>query len=493
MPAQDGHGIRLAYPAFDGEMPWAEGRLCADNQIKYPTHTFDLKFSDAHSVSFTQDIKKNHPHNGQDVHVSGDVVVRRAGKGTPGPSITLEVVSNDDQIQLDIDWDHTSQELNVRTPPSIPWPKSSGGTMPCLQIRATIWAPPSSRLRFLSVEAVHLGAKLLDNLSLRLSEAARISSTAGPVVAGTDGEKDARQLLRGGAPASFGLDARHVEVKTVSSTIAGTWPLYDYLGLQTVSGSVRAGVQPRGALPESPRPAVLRVRSTSGAVEVYEPVAEAARAAAAARAAGGSSPPPAGRLGDAIPPRQYDVDLYTMSGTIRGSLAFGTSCKVHTTSGNIDLNLLPVLDRAQVGSSPGGGPASSFLETATTSGTTVINVLDALWKHVETGSQQQETLYSSSSAASSSSAPAIRVLDSRHSTTSAPISLSYPPAWEGSIDADTLTGGLDVSGRGVEIIRREEEFPGYKKHVLARKGQEGVGGSLTCHSMSGGITVEVRS
>lgn len=191
-----------------------------------------------------------------------------------------------------------------------------------------------------------------------------------------------------------------------------------------------------------------------------------------------------------------------------GSLAFGTSCKVHTTSGNIDLTLLPVLDRSQAatalasGGGGGGGSSSSALETATTSGTTVIRVLDALWRHVQTesyeapapprrrGQQQQQQEEGS---ISSSSTPAIRVLDSRHATTSASIRLSYPPSWEGSIEADTLTGGLDVSGRGVEIIRLDEGFPGYKKHVLARKGRDGAGGSLACNTMSGSITVEVGS
>ncbi|ROW06898.1 hypothetical protein VMCG_03977 [Cytospora schulzeri] len=508
MPVQDGHGTRLAYPPFDGEMAWAEGRLCADNQINYPTQTFNLDFSAAHSLSFIQNIKENHAHNGQDVHVSGDVVVRRAGKGTPGPSITLEVISNDEQIRLDINWDQNEQELHIRTPPSIPWPRN-GVTSPCLQIRATIWTPPGSVLNNLNIEAVHLGVQLLDNLSLELTNLFQVSSTVGAVVAATDGEKDAKQLMHGGAPATFTLESRHIEIRTVSSPIAGTWPLHDYLGLQTVSGTVRAGVQPREALREKPRPAVLLVHTTSGAIEVYEPVAEAAREAAASmamqitRAVGAGL---AARLRDLIPPREYVVDLYTMSGTVRGSLAFGSSCKVHTTSGIIDLTLLPVLDRSQaplVSGGGGGGAPSYVLETATTSGTTVVNVLDALWRHVQTGSyeeppsprhqQLQEETTSSHSYSSSSSAPAIRVLDSRHATTSAAIRVTYPSTWEGDIEADTMSGGLDVSGRGVEIIRREEEFPGYKKHILARKGQEDVGGSLKCHSMSGSIKVGIGS
>ncbi|KUI74012.1 hypothetical protein VM1G_09496 [Cytospora mali] len=515
MPVQDENGIRLAYPPFDGDMQWAEGQLCTEYQIQYPTQTFNIEFSDTDSLYFFQSIKKDHAYDGQDVHVSGDVVVRRAGKGTPGPSITLEVVSNSEQIELDINWDHNQQQLKILTPPSIPWGRNSR-TSPCLQIRATIWTPAGSALDTLSIEAVHLGVKLLDNLSLKTGNLARISSTVGTVVAATDGEKDAKRLMRDGAPASFRLDSRHVEVKTVSSSIAGTWPLYDYLGLQTMSGAIRAGVQPKEALKEKPLPAVLYVHTTSGTVEIYEPVVDAAAAAAAALAvlrteggAGAGAQEFGTAVRDIIPPRQYEVEIQTMSGSIGGSVAFGSACHIHTTSGNIDLNLLPVLDRSQITSSPrrGGSSSSSsrsVLETATTSGTTVINVMGALWKNVQTGSYVAPTLQlptpprqqgqgQGRGAETTFASPAIRVLDSRHATTSASIHVTYPSTWEGDIDADSMTGRLDVSGRGVDIIRREEEFPGYKKHVLARKGREGVGGSLVCHTMSGSITVAVGS
>ncbi|ROV93025.1 hypothetical protein VPNG_09439 [Cytospora leucostoma] len=563
MPDKDTDGTRLAYPAFDGELAWSESQLCDAKRIVTTEH-FNLDFSSTHSVSVVQNYQKDRAHNGQNVRVSGDVVVRRAGKGTPGPSITLEIVTSDENIGVDIHWQHSEERLTILTPRAVSRP-SDRDTFPCVQIRVTVWTPPGSVLDSLNVETVHLGVKLLDNLSLRLEGAVQIHTTVGTVVAGADGERDAKQLLRdgGGAPPpTFDLDSRHIEVKTVSHTIAGTWPLYDYLGLETVSGSIRAGVAPKEALREKPVPAVLYVHTTSGTIEVYEPIAEATTTRR-----------------DAIPARQYDVDLYTMSGTVRGSLAFGTSCRVHTTSGNIDLALLPVLDASQIASAGPGG--RSVLETATTSGTTVINVLDALWRDVRTGEyavgpdwreeqereqgrqrgrdgeagedmdpitgalesiidtvdkiarevldgvwrdviqtgshpahmapttpqdlpqqpQREDEAEASSpgsrsktSPSSSSSPPALRALDSRHVTTSASIRLTYPSTWEGTIEADTLTGGLDVSGRGVEVIRRDEGFPGYKKHLVARKGEDGAGGGdLKVHTTSGSIAVAVGS
>ncbi|KAK2607002.1 hypothetical protein N8I77_005715 [Diaporthe amygdali] len=528
LPEQDDDGTRLAYPPYDGEMPWAESDLCATKEIKYPVQTFKVEFSDSRNVSFFQDVKKDHPQGGRDVRVSGEVVVRRAGDGTPGPAMTLEIVSNDDQIELDLDWDDVEQRLYVLTPLSIPWPSNNGQT-PCLQIRATLWTPPGSILDSLNVESVHLGVKLLDNLSIQLNNFARLASTIGTVVAATDGETDPKQVMLEGAPKTFNLNSRYIEVKTLSNAIAGSWPLYDYLGLETIAGSIRAGVQPKEALKDKPRPAILYAHSTSGPIELHEPV-EAAVATLTMQSQGTAVGVTAQ---DIIPPRQYGVDLKSMSGSIKGSVAFSHSCKIHTTSGNIDLHLLPVYDKSQIQSS---GDGSSILQSSTTSGTTVINVMDALWKDIQTGAYVAPPAPPSPPAPASGDAeftpvgdkdpysflgdeenpaadapappspaleaaadleqqasPAIHVLNARHSTTSAAIRLSYPAAWEGGIDADSLTGKIGISGKGVEVIKRDDEFPGFKERVIARKGPDGVGGNLKCHTTSGAITVSFPS
>lgn len=525
LPSQDDDGTRLAYPPYDGEMPWADTDLCATKEIKYPTQTFKVEFSDSRNVSFFQDVKKNNPSGGRDVRVSGEVVIRRAGNGTPGPGITLESVTNDDQIALDLDWNDVEQRLYVLSPLSIPWPSNTPES-PCLQIRSTIWVPPGSVLDSLNVESVHLGVKLLDNLSIQLNNFARLASTIGTVVAATDGEKDPHQVMLEGPPKSFSLDSRYIEVKTLSNAIAGSWPLYDYLGLETVAGSIRAGVVPKEALKDKPRPAILYVHSTSGPIELHEPV-EAAAAVLTMQSQGTAV---GATAKDIIPPRQYGVDLYTMSGTVKGSVAFSHSCKVHTTSGNIDLTLLPVYDKSQIQST---GDSSSNLQTSTTSGTTVINVMDALWKDIETGSYVAPPAPPAAAAtpgeinvtpigaedpysflgdqeappaadppvsvpedeeqAAAAAPPAIRVLSSRHTTTSAAIRLSYPATWEGGIDADSLTGKIAITGKGVQVIRRDDEFPGFKERVIARKGEDGVGGNVKCHTTSGAISVSFPS
>lgn len=532
-PATGDDGTRLAYPPFDDYPKWASDKMCGTQQIKYNSVTFAVDFSAARNVSIFQDIQGEHPPNGKDIRVSGDVVVRRSGTGTPEPSIIVETTSNDDRIAISLDWDDKEQRMNMLTPLSVPW--TNGQASPCVQIRVTMWVAPGSELDSLNIQNVHLGVQLLDNLSLRLNSFARLASTVGPIVSATDGVKDAVRLMREAPPSSFEVNTRFIEVKTMSSPVSGSWPLYDYLGLETISGSILAGVQPKEVLKEKPLPAILYAHSTSGHLEIYEP-ADQALATWNMQQAGANT---AANAEDLIPPREYAVDLYSMSGPIKATVAFGRSCKVHTTSGHVDLTLLPVLDKslAQDESSK-----NSVLTTSSTSGTTSIAVLEAMWTNVESRrfvtaptvptvptvpnvprtpisigdsdpydalqpAKRVEIIQPSPptppvapalpvdpSAAARPAPPALRVLSGRHTATSAAISVSYPASWEGYIDADSLSGRIEVGGPGVRIVRRENEFPGIKRHVLARKGDESTSaGMIKVHTTSGNVGVQIRS
>lgn len=519
VPVVGDDGTKLAYPPYDRDMELPE-ILCGKDNIKFKQMTISLEMGPAHNLSIIQDIS-DQPSNGKDVHVTGDVVFRRSGAGTPGPSISIETTTNDDRIELELHWDGQGQQLRILTPRTLPW--DSGLTSPCITARVTVWTPPGSVLDRLNIQGVHLGVKLLDNLSLQLTSFARFASTVGSVVAATDGEKDSARLMREPAPGSFNLDTRFVEVKTLSSSIEGAWPLYDYLGLETISGTIRAGVNPKPALKEKPLPAILYGKSISGHLEIYEPVTEAAATfALQQQLAGGVLPAGLAPAEDLVPPRTYGVDIHSMSGSVKATVAFTHSCKVHTTSGRVDLTLLPVLDQTEAG--------QSFLETGTTSGTTVVGVLDAMWTDIEAGkfvvaplvpdvppvpappalpvrdNDPYDVLRSRAPAQPDqpntaaapvqpapvvNSAPALRGFSGRHTATSAAIHVTYPPTWEGYIDTDSLSGKIDVGGEGVEIIKREDEYPGIKKHVYAKKGPSGKGGVVKVHTTSGRIGVLV--
>lgn len=514
-PVEDDDGVRLEYPSYDGE-PFADynTRQCGDTKIQYNRMVFDLDFTPSRNISVFQDIKDDDgAYQGKDVRVQGEIVLRRAGNGTPTPSVVLETASNHDTIQYTLNWDDAEQRLYMLTPRTMPWSQST--TSPCLSIRATVWVPPRSVLNSLNVESVHLGIHLLDNLSLQLGEFARLASTVGHIVSATDGEKGKTELMHEQPPTSFALDSRYVEVKTMSAPITGAWPLYDYLGLQTISGSIYAGVTPKDALRDKPRPAILYVHSTSGTIEVFEPIAAAAAAhVAASQQAGGISSATTTTAESIIPARQYGVDLYSMSGNVKADVAFGSSCKVHTTSGHVDLTLLPVLDQAQADAASGAEASSSLLDTSTTSGTTNIHVLEPLWSHLASGTYvplsttsnigardpydvvaaRNDTPSTTAPDTQSSRPRALRALNGHHTATSATIHVAYPASWEGWIDGDSLTGKITVAGEGVEIIRRDEDFPGIKRHTLAHKGEdETQGGKLRVHTTSGSIGVMIGS
>lgn len=517
IPVVGDDGTRLRYPRYDNEVFGDYNKqMCGEKQIQYNRVVFELDFSSSRNLSVFQDIKDGEtPSNGKDIRVQGEIVIRRSGEGTPAPSIVLETASNHDAIEYTIDWDDVEQRLYMLTPRSLTWTQSN--TSPCLSIRATVWAPPNSALGSLNVDSVHLGIHLLDNLSLKLGEFARLATTVGAIVSATDGEKDSVALMREPPPSSFALDSRYIEVKTMSAAIYGSWPLYDYLGLETISGSIHAGVTPKEALKEKPRPAILYAHSTSGTIEVFEPIAAAiATWASQQTTAEGMSTMAAEKI---VAARQYGVDLYSMSGGIKANVAFGPSCKVHTTSGHVDLTLLPVLDFAQAGAT--NAKSTSFLETSTTSGTTNINVLEPMWGDLVTGSYANLPNNNNNAPAlprdsderrnigdkdpynlvgrlneppaAAAANRALRVLNGHHTATSATIHVTYPPSWEGVIDGDSMTGKISVQGQGVQVIREGEDFPGIKRHVLARKGDAEGGGNLKVHTTSGSIGVLIGS
>lgn len=531
IPVVGDDGTRLGYPRYDEEVFGDYNKqLCGEKQIQYNRVVFELDYSSSRNLSVFQDIKDGEtPSNGKDIRVQGEIVIRRSGVGTPAPSIVLETASNHDAIEYTVDWDDVEQRLYMLTPRSLTWTQSS--TSPCLSIRATVWAPPNSALASLNVDSVHLGIHLLDNLSLKLGEFARLATTVGAIVSATDGEKDSVALMREPPPSSFALDSRYIEVKTMSAAIYGSWPLYDYLGLETISGSIHAGVTPKEALKEKPRPAILYAHSTSGTIEVFEPIAAAIATwtSQQQQTAEGMSTMAAEKI---VPARQYGVDLYSMSGGIKANVAFGPSCKVHTTSGHVDLTLLPVLDYAQADAT--NAKSTSSLETSTTSGTTNINVLEPLWGDLVTGSYASlpntpnapalprddndnnnnerrrkigdqdpydlvGRLNDPSAVSAARATPAVtanralRVLNGRHTATSATIHVNYPSSWEGIIDGDSMTGKISVQGQGVQVIREGEDFPGIKRHVLARKGDAEGGGNLKVHTTSGSIGVLIGS
>jgi len=76
----------------------------------------------------------------------------------------------------------------------------------------------------------------------------------------------------------------------------------------------------------------------------------------------------------------------------------------------------------------------------------------------------------------------------RHlSIESGKISVGYPKAWEGTISGKTTSGGISVTGEGVNIIRVNNGI--IYKEIVAKKGvdREGEGSNIEMITTSGGI------
>src|SRR3569833_1070955 len=360
------------YPAFDGSLKLDD--VCKDVEHKYPRQQFPVSFSPGRSLSVRQKLDRDDTGSGhRNVRVSGDVVLRRQ-IGSEGPSIVIDMMSNDESISVGVEFEEGSQALTITTARSIPWESlDSARNLPCLIIRATIWVPENAALENLDIGNVHLGVKLLDNLSISVADQVILASVIGKIVAATNGQEENEKLIRDGAPSYFALSSRSIEVSTTSASIRGSWPLYDQLRLASVSGTITAGVEPKKAYPGSVKPANLDIKTTSGNIEFYEPL-EKAQVGLAQK----------NRLvvpesvSEAIPPREYTLSIHSESGHVKGAAAFTSVAHLHSTSGSLRVDLLPVLPQKLATAVP-YSEGFCTLQTSTTSAASEILVLDPLW------------------------------------------------------------------------------------------------------------------
>ncbi|KAK3997048.1 hypothetical protein QBC44DRAFT_256297 [Cladorrhinum sp. PSN332] len=519
----------MEYPQVDKSVSWPSKNLCKANKIDRPTQAFDLSFDSDNlkPLSIIQSVidDRNH-YNYRHIHVQGEVVLRRTGRDTPGPSLVLEITVNDERIQVLTAWDASLQSLKVKTPNQIEW--DSYGPGPCLHIKATVWVPSddNSILDFLEISTVHLDIKLLDNLFLSVSKATKLTSTVGTIAsASTGSDSRDKNIINSGPPRadSFLFNSRHIEVKTTAAPIYGSWPLYDNLSLQSTSGNIQVFIEPKEeADKSSPKPALLYVKSMSGDVTFREPIEDAKTAYKMEKAlkdagyglvlARGWNVNKRVPVESLLPIRDYRVEVATTSGRIdgRGGVAVSSAAGFTSTSGDVRVKLLPVLRQ-------GEDKKEKKVSTASTSGDTEVVVEEVLWWDEGEGEGDDVTGRGSGGKKRGNAAwpgyllpvvpegggggggvkagkdedddgekkRALRSLWGNHSTTSGDIRVRYPGEWEGDIRMSTMSGGLKAGGEGVRVIKSGSEWPGVGKKLVARKGEEGKGGAIKVSSTSG--------
>ena len=413
-----------------------------------------------------------------------------------GPHFTLDIRVSHPNLTITKTWDDSSRTLKIITPQHA---KLDSLGSQCISLEITAWLPEDARMSRLEVSAVSLSLRVLGDLNINTSGDAHLKSISGdirfPKFNSPKGKKSGSDNPSFSVP-GHAFNSRRVVVETTSGSISGLYPLYDLLGLYSQSGTVLVGVIPHAADPAAPSPAKLEVKTTSSGVNVHLPILESG---------GRKFTPPA---------REYYTEVQTVSGSIKGSYYLGSSTTFKGVSTSIDLDVLPVVHSYGESYSKVG-----TFETKTQSGTTNIEILDPIFLQTYKNPERPKTPYipignddpylllppgdgklfedslaskndkfdSASEVATPFTEGKVRALRSTHTSSSGSISVQYPSVWEGTISASSVTGGIQVLGNGVSIIREKNGWG--KKEVVAKKGvdHEGEGSTVEMKTISGGL------
>jgi len=260
------------------------------------------------------------------------------------------------------------------------------------------------------------------------------------------------------------FNSRHITVETTSGRIEGTYPIYDILKLSSGSGAISVDVYPEAVLKSAPAPATLDINTSSGRIEVRSPV----------------------RDPSATYPREYITRVKSMSGDIQGDFYVGSTGTFHTASGRIQLVIKPVMPAT---SDDDDDNTKNVFRTDSMSGATQVTLLEPLFvlpsitasELSELTADNDMELYKSK----------LRTFFSVHKSTSGRVEIHYPPQWIGHIAATTVSGRIEVSGEGVEVIKRDNGW--VHKKLEARKGVERDedGGRVTMETVNSAIVFDI--
>ncbi|KAI9846066.1 MAG: hypothetical protein M1837_004322 [Sclerophora amabilis] len=283
----------------------------------------------------------------------------------------------------------------------------------CMSILATITIPRKMRLRQFEVAGRTLKTRFLENLDFDVD---------GLMVTSDNGDLDS---------SAKSVTSRKTRIDLGSGSITGQYQLLDLLSLKTTSGSVHVSISPQPAEEGGESvPARFDVKTVSGSVQASFPSS----------------------LSD-IPHRLYHTDVSSVSGAISGYYLLGASNRFRTTSGSINLSLLP-----------GAFESSSSLSTHNMDGNTDIAILS--------GEAEAE----------------LGLLNSMHKSSSGSVSLRYPSSWMGTMKARIESGRVDINGPDVNIEKDHKSWNG-ARIVKARRGN---GNSrIMVRAVSGSVNIDL--
>lgn len=503
------------------DLGWTPSSGCRNTPHAFSKTSISLRFGSNRKLDIRQEIEKtSDTHNWRQPRIFGQIILRPTGDDASEGSIELEVISNEEdlRVQLDSETYGDNQVFRMITPRAIQWPSSSGDG-PCIQMRATVWVPRKAYLRAFTLSSVHLDVRVVDGLIMGVTDETKIDTVVGNFR--TSLPKDVNEDV-----VPYTLESRKIRIETVSGNVEGWFPLYDLLQISSASGDITAQVAPKPADEKSPQSAVLDISSVSGDIKVTEPLAGALEA---------------GKPGKKLPARDYITKLSTTSGKIQGEVATSSEGKFDSTSGNTVLKILPIFDKdiRKSGSKP-------QLSTSSMSGDWRLTVLEPLWTStsgtrmyppsqpspddnvilspidvpmppslhdddddddeddddaprkgiheplviihpdVKPAEHHHRPRGASHNADRTTATPALSFLRSKHDSVSGDLRLFYPASWEGRFLAQSISGNIRVGGDGIEIIRRDRSW------AKLVEGKKGDGDSeIKMESMSGSVELVV--
>lgn len=321
--------------------------------------------------------------------------------------------------------DYTGESLRLNVPASSPSYERA-----CMEIDLNIWIRPGTQLEHLEIATEHLDIKIEPGLfppSLETPPSGQ--GNAYYISNDTD-----FITIAGSLSAAYWESGRETRIDTVSGSISGRFALKDVLSVKTVSGNVNIDVEPKAESPTDPRPASFSAVTTSGSIKAVFPMSDAIAE---------------------IPPRLYHTKVDSRSGSVRGNYIHGINTDITTSSGSIDVNVLPYSTNS----------TGSWLRTESAVGGIHVNVLPSYEDphHV------------------------MGYLRSIHKTKSGSLHVKYPQQWEGKIEAVTMSGSVKLRGKDVEVLKRWSGPVG--AHVVARKGKAGSAIDLSTSSGSVDATI----